>query len=144
MKKLHKINSKVDKKCASDWACIFKTPVVSRPATQKLDAQIALFTGMCTLNDGRKLLLHWMFTDFVNVTELSNNNIITTLKNIMITNNNSDNSKFNSNSNNDTHTTTTTPAIIQSYLNENMTDPNRLILRTTMTFLIQHNLQYIE
>lgn len=99
---------------------------------------------MCTLNDGRKLLLHWMFTDFVNVTELSNNNIITTMKNIMITNNNSDNSKFNCNSNNDTHTTTTTPATIQSYLNENMTDPNRLILRTTMTFLIQHNLQYIE
>lgn len=101
---------------------------------------------MCTLNDGRKLLLHWMFKDFVDVTQLSeNNHLITTMKEIMITNtNNSDNS----NSSTDTHTSTTTTAtpgsIIQSYLNENETDPNRLILRPTMAFLIQHNLQYIE
>jgi hypothetical protein len=30
VKKLHKIHSKVDKNCASDWADIFKTPVLVR------------------------------------------------------------------------------------------------------------------
>ena len=32
VKKLLKICSKVDKNCASDWACIFKTPVLTFPA----------------------------------------------------------------------------------------------------------------